>query len=417
MPSTFTSNTGIEKIGDGEQAGLWGQTTNVNFDIVDRALNGVEPITLLSTSYTLTTAAGGLSEGQAAAVIFSGSLGSAGTITVSPNNAQKTYIISNQTNQDLTITQGSGGDVTVKSGTSTIVMCTGEGSTSAVIEAFPPGETANLPDTLVQRDGDGNFAAGTITATLTGNVTGNASTANAWAVPRTLTIGSTGKTVDGSGNVSWTIGEIGAASLIHIHSTADVTSGVFAPERLASGVADSSRFLRGDSTWAELPDTGVLGVTASSPLFSSGGSTPNISLTGTVPINRGGTNATTSTTARTNLGLGTIATQNSTNVSITGGSVSATLSGNGSGVTNLNTTQVATAYSSVLPGDRGTYVLARVSGTVGFSVGSAAAGSSLTPSNTVGTASGSLSGSWEACGHVPAVSTTSERTTLWLRIS
>ena len=55
MASTFTTNTGIEKIGDGEQTGLWGQTTNLNFDIVDRALNGVLAISLVGTTFTLTT--------------------------------------------------------------------------------------------------------------------------------------------------------------------------------------------------------------------------------------------------------------------------------------------------------------------------------------------------------------------------
>ena len=40
--------------------------------------------------------------------------------------------------------------------------------------------------------------------------TGNAATATKWATARTLTIGSTGKSVDGSANVSWSLTEIGA---------------------------------------------------------------------------------------------------------------------------------------------------------------------------------------------------------------
>jgi len=44
-------------------------------------------------------------------------------------------------------------------------------------------------------------------------------------------------------------------------------------------------------------------------------------IVGTIPVVNGGTGATTESGARTNLGLGTIATQNSNNVSITGGSV------------------------------------------------------------------------------------------------
>ena len=45
------------------------------------------------------------------------------------------------------------------------------------------------------------------------SVSGNAGTATKWATARTLTIGNTGKSVDGSGNVSWSISEIGAIPL------------------------------------------------------------------------------------------------------------------------------------------------------------------------------------------------------------
>ena len=63
MASSYTSNTGIEKPATGEQAGTWGTTTNTNFDIIDRALNGVGAITLSGTTHTLTTSDGSLSDG------------------------------------------------------------------------------------------------------------------------------------------------------------------------------------------------------------------------------------------------------------------------------------------------------------------------------------------------------------------
>ena len=61
---------------------------------------------------------------------------------------------------------------------------------------------------------------------------------------RTFTIGNTGKSFDGTGNVSWTLAEIGAqaagsyASSSHTHSAADITSGTFAIDfQLAQDIA------------------------------------------------------------------------------------------------------------------------------------------------------------------------------------
>lgn len=59
----------------------------------------------------------------------------------------------------------------------------------------------------------------------------------------------------------------------------------------------------------------------SNNLDSSGQVSPE-AFSGTVPISKGGTNATTAADARTNLGLGSLAVQNSDDVNITGGSVS-----------------------------------------------------------------------------------------------
>ena len=58
MASSYTSNNRIEKISTGEQAGTWGATTNTNFDIIDKAINGVGSITLSGTSDDLTTSDG-----------------------------------------------------------------------------------------------------------------------------------------------------------------------------------------------------------------------------------------------------------------------------------------------------------------------------------------------------------------------
>ena len=56
-------------------------------------------------------------------------------------------------------------------------------------------------------------------ATIKASLTGNASTATKLATARTITIGNTSKSFDGSANVSWSLSEIGAASSGHTHTT------------------------------------------------------------------------------------------------------------------------------------------------------------------------------------------------------
>ena len=53
--------------------------------------------------------------------------------------------------------------------------------------------------------------------------TGNITTTS-WGTARTITIGSTGKSVNGSGNVSWSLSEIGAAAASHTHNYAGSSS-------------------------------------------------------------------------------------------------------------------------------------------------------------------------------------------------
>ena len=116
MASTYTANSGIEKIGAGEQAGTWGTTTNNNLEIIDRAINGVGSISLIGTTHTLTTNNGTLSEGGNKVLILGGSPSGTNTITISPNDQDKVYIVHNTTNQTATFTQGSGANVSVVAG-------------------------------------------------------------------------------------------------------------------------------------------------------------------------------------------------------------------------------------------------------------------------------------------------------------
>jgi len=134
MPSTYTANTGIEKPANGEQSGTWGTTANVNYDIIDRVVNGVGTINLSGTTHTLTTSDGSLSEGQYRVLVLGGSPSGTNTITISPNDAQKLYFVVNGSGESAVFTQGSGGDVTIADGNTAIIYADGAGAGAKVTD-------------------------------------------------------------------------------------------------------------------------------------------------------------------------------------------------------------------------------------------------------------------------------------------
>jgi len=150
MASTYTANTGIEKITSGEQAGTWGTTTNTNFDIIDDALNGVLSVTV-SGNTTLTSNDGTLSSGHHKVILLIGTPSGAFNLTIDPNDQQKWYFISNSTGQTVTIKQGGGSGTTVAliNSTSAIIYADGAGSNANVAKVDPVVTTANITDANV----------------------------------------------------------------------------------------------------------------------------------------------------------------------------------------------------------------------------------------------------------------------------
>lgn len=154
MPSTYTTNLGIEKPGDGEQDGVWGTIVNENSDILDRAVNGVLSLALVGTSSTLTTSDGNLSNGQYKLLLLTGTPSGTHTITIAPNDAQKIYYARNTTAQSVIFTQGSGGNVTLAAGDSAIIYANGGGAGAS---------TSNFTDHLSMSSP--NITGGTVSPT------------------------------------------------------------------------------------------------------------------------------------------------------------------------------------------------------------------------------------------------------------
>ena len=131
MASTYT-NGGIEKIGSGEQAGTWGTTTNNNLDIIDKAINGVQALTLSGTTDTFTVTDGTVSDAGAKVLVLGGSPSGTHTLTLAPNDSDKVHLVQNGTNQTVNISQGSGGNAVLTAGEIAWIFCDGAGSGAAV---------------------------------------------------------------------------------------------------------------------------------------------------------------------------------------------------------------------------------------------------------------------------------------------
>ena len=186
MASTFTTNFGIEEIATGEQSETWGDTTNFNFDILDR-IAAYKAVGLSGTTHTLTVreASPGqgtenLQDGMYRAIKFTGALGGNNTVTVAPNSAATYFIFENATTDSgssgpysVIISQGSGANVTIENGKNAIVYCDGAGSGAAVINALGDLQVDTLAGTLSTAAQANITSLGTLTALTVDDVAVN----------------------------------------------------------------------------------------------------------------------------------------------------------------------------------------------------------------------------------------------------
>lgn len=123
MPSTYSDLLRIELIADGEQTGLWGQTTNSNLGVlIEDAISGYLSLELPDADYVLQTALGLSDEARYAALEFTGVLTATRTVTI-PSTA-KLYVVKNATNFDLVISAG-GATKTLPAGRAATVVTNG----------------------------------------------------------------------------------------------------------------------------------------------------------------------------------------------------------------------------------------------------------------------------------------------------
>jgi microcystin-dependent protein len=158
MPSTFSTSLRLELIGDGEQSGVWGQTTNNNLgDLLEQAVAGRTTLDVTSGNITLTSLNGVVDEARSAVLAVTGTPGVTRVLTIP--NVNKTYTVINQTTNIVQVKTASGAAFNCPPSATTVIACDGlngvQGSgiaplTSPAFTGVPTAPTAALGTNTTQ---------------------------------------------------------------------------------------------------------------------------------------------------------------------------------------------------------------------------------------------------------------------------
>lgn len=251
MASTYSTSLQIQLVGNGEQSGVWGTTTNTNWNLIEQAVAGVQSITMLNANYTLSVA-NGISDEARNMVLNVGGTNSAIRQIIAPL-VPKVYVVFNNTSGGYAITIGgaTGAVVTIPTASSSLVFCDGTNFYSGISAASGnftiPGNNVVAGNETV----GGNLSV-TGTSTLSGNVTAptQASSDNSTKVATTAFVGTaiTNATASlgtmstqNANNVNITGGTINAGSIaspvrpLQVSGTTSAESTLY----VSSGLADN----------------------------------------------------------------------------------------------------------------------------------------------------------------------------------
>jgi hypothetical protein len=195
MASTYSTSLKLTLIGDGDQAGIWGQTTNTNLGtLLEQSITGVESIVMTDANYTLTSYNGVLDQARNAVLVVTGT--NTAVRDVIPPVAEKMYTVVNNTSGGyaIRIIGATGTGVSVPNGYTALVYCNGTNFYQALSSGATSVNTSNYTieqqgSTLVTQYNGANVStlssAGLLTAVTSNAATFNGATGNLTTVNAT----------------------------------------------------------------------------------------------------------------------------------------------------------------------------------------------------------------------------------------
>jgi hypothetical protein len=194
------------RINNGQTAFGWGNHASGGYAV---STNLITAVTLTTSLLTLTRSAGNLT--ASVPTWNQNTTGSAATLTTARTLWGASFNGSANISGAMTgvTTLSMSGQLTNSLATGTAPFVVTSSTRVANLNVATAG-TADVLTTARNINGTSFNGSANITTAL-------------WGTARLITIGATGKSVDGSANVAWTLGEIGAAAVSHTHLSSDIT--------------------------------------------------------------------------------------------------------------------------------------------------------------------------------------------------
>lgn len=183
--TTYSTSLKLELIGDGQQSGTWGQTTNKNLGtLLEQAITGVVTIVMVDANYTLSSLNGVSDEARNAIIVATGT-NSAQRDIIAPL-VEKIYTVKNSTTGGyaVRIIGASGSGVAIPNGYSMSVYCDGTNfyqldaggtvagpvsSTANAVARFDGTTGSVLKDSSVTITDNGDLSINAVGARITGD--------------------------------------------------------------------------------------------------------------------------------------------------------------------------------------------------------------------------------------------------------
>ena len=123
--ATYSTSLQIKLITDGTESGVWGSSTNTNWNLMEQAVTGVQGITMTNADYTLSVVNGASDEARNAVLVVTGTNSAIRKIVAPLVN--KIYIVFNNTTGGYAITIGGSTGIvaTIPNGVTCLVYCDG----------------------------------------------------------------------------------------------------------------------------------------------------------------------------------------------------------------------------------------------------------------------------------------------------